>query len=93
MCVCVCVCVCACVRVCVCACVCASISSHTHTHTQVMKVVCMQLLEAAKPGGALSLIGSQKPLWRSMAVGVPECFSPAQRAVVQVVCVYQTKLN
>ena len=50
---------------------------------EVMKVVCNQLLEAARPGGALQLDTSDQPVWLSVGVGVPECFTSAQRAVVE----------
>jgi len=37
---------------------------------EVMKVVCTQVVEAAKPGGPLQLEASQEPAWLSMAVGM-----------------------
>jgi molecular chaperone DnaK (HSP70) len=49
---------------------------------EVMRVVCYQLMEASKPGGTLQLDASQKAVWCSVAIGVPECFSDAQRNVV-----------
>ena len=49
----------------------------------VLRAVCSQLLDAAKPGGPLLLAEGDEPSWLSFVVGVPECFSAQQRELVE----------
>jgi molecular chaperone DnaK (HSP70) len=48
----------------------------------LVHAVCVTLLEAAAPGCALQVEEGEKVEWVSFAVGVPECATPAQRALL-----------
>eukprot|EP00960_Hanusia_phi_P037791 753118-Hanusia_phi.AAC.2 len=51
--------------------------------TSLISVVCSNLLDAVKTGGALEMPDSRPIVWKQFGVSVPECFSPSQRKVVQ----------